>query len=388
MQLSFVLIRAMFKETLEIIKRAIIEEFNISAGGVAAHVKALSDSFTKKRNELPRNYLSDLDRRRAYIAGFLLPNAAKVLHCLNEASELKALSKNKKISMLDLGCGPATASLAASLFFGRKRRLSVTAVEQSKQILQDGKALFESLGLPGRTFEPIIQGITPSKINRELEARQFEIIVVGNLLNEFDDKELSFKLINGLITDHLTDDGVLIIIDPALKKTTRPIMAMRDRLLSAGGIDVMAPCLHMSDCPMLKANDRDWCHFYLEWKRPELIKQLDELTGLDRKHLKMSYFILRRTGDNSKTSKQNPKHWRVVSSPLISKGKRELMLCGACGDLKRVMRIDREASGANVDFEGAMRGDIIETDATKRIRADDSFRIIHKYNDCPSELTK
>jgi ribosomal protein RSM22 (predicted rRNA methylase) len=256
----------------------------------------------------------------------------------------------------------------------------VTAVEQSKEILTDGRMLFESLDIAGRTFEAICERVSPSKINKRLGGRRFDIVTVANLLNEFQDEGLSFKLIHSLIANHLADDGVLIIIDPALKKTTRPIMAMRDSLLGEVKIEIVAPCLCRDSCPMLALNERDWCHFYLEWERPALISKLDELTGLDRKHLKMSYFIFRRLGGDAQSRDSSPRRWRVVSSPLISKGKRELMLCGAGGEIKRVMRIDREASDANIDFEEAMRGDIIETDATKRIRIADSFRIIQKYN--------
>ncbi len=346
---------------------------------IAPSVKALSDSFTKKRGDLPRNYLNDADRRRAYIAGFILPNAAKVLHCLEEASQSGAIPSKGKISMLDLGCGPATASLATSAFFGPSRKLSVTAIEQSKHILQDGKKLFDSLDMPGRSFEAIVERITPAKIDRQLAGRRFDIIVVANLLNELGDDEVAFKLIRNLITNHLNKDGVIIVIDPALKKTTIPLMAMRDRLLDEDEkVDVIAPCLHRQSCPMRKQNERDWCHFYLEWKRPELIKQLDELTGLDRRHLKMAYFIFV-SALRSLASDLN--RWRVVSSPLISKGKRELILCSGGGELKRIMRVDRDASEVNSHFKSAMRGDIVETNSTKRIRAKDSFRIIHVYND-------
>ena len=371
----------MLKEALKKIEQAIIKEFNISASALASSVKKLSDGFTKKREELPNNYLSNLERRRAYIAGFLLPNAAKVLHCLNEAFKLGCLSKKDGVSILDLGCGPATASLATSLFFDRAKELSFAAVEQSKDILNDGKKIFESLDMHGRRFEAIPCVIAPSKIGRTLGNRRFEIITIGNLLNELEDEELSFKLIHELITNHLTDDGVLIIIDPALKKTTRPLMGMRNRLLNENGnVDVIAPCLHGQNCPMLIENDRNWCHFYLEWQRPEIIKQLDDLTGLDRRYLKMAYFIFHRSANDSRFTTHNSQHYRVVSSPLISKGKRELMLCGSNGELKRTMRVDREASERNSNFANAMRGDIVETDATKRIRTENSFRIINKYN--------
>jgi len=368
----------MISESLLQIERCVNSFIGADLKTIAPSVKALSDSFTKKRGDLPRNYLSDANRRHAYIAGFILPNAAKVLHCLEEISQLGIIPNKGRISMLDLGCGPATASLATSAFFGSSRKLSVTAIEQSKYILRDGKKLFDSLDMPDRNFEAIVEKITPARIDRQLAGRRFDIIVVANLLNELGNDEVAFKLVSGLIMNHLNKDGAIIVIDPALKKTTIPLMAMRDRLLDEDEkVDVIAPCLHRQGCPMRKQNGRDWCHFYLEWERPEIIKQLDELTGLDRRHLKMAYFIF---VSALRSRVPGVSQYRVVSSPLISKGKRELILCSRDGELKRIMRVDRDASEENAHFESAMRGDIVKMNSTKRIRAKDSFRIIRGYN--------
>jgi hypothetical protein len=60
---------------------------------------------------------------------------------------------------------------------------------------------------------------------------------------------------------------------------------------------------------------------------------------------------------------------RVVSSPIVTKGKRELFLCGevatASGELVparvRGMRLNRDASPTNAPWDDAARGDLLVT---------------------------
>jgi len=123
---------------------------------------------------------------------------------------------------------------------------------------------------------------------------------------------------------------------------------------------------------MLAANDRDWCHFYIDWKCPEYLSELDRLSGMNHKHLKMSYFVFTR---ESRVTSHESRKWRVVSSPLVSKGKRELMLCGENGKLMKAARLDRDASDKNADLARAKRGDIVRCGYKKRISMDDSLSI-------------
>ena len=52
----------------------------------AAAAGALIDMFTTARTGLRLDYMNDPTLRAAYLAGFVLPNAAKTMHCLRQAS--------------------------------------------------------------------------------------------------------------------------------------------------------------------------------------------------------------------------------------------------------------------------------------------------------------
>lgn len=76
---------------------------------------------------------------------------------------------------------------------------------------------------------------------------------------------------------------------------------------------------------------------------------------------------------------ETPLLWRVVSSPLVSKGKRELWLCGENGELRKVRRTDRDATAENADFDRAVRGDVVQCAAIDRIRKEDAFLLAFRW---------
>ena len=360
---------------------------------LARTAKELSLAFTSERAAREADYMSHPDKLSAYVAAFMLPGAVKVMHCLEQVG-----AQGDDISVLDIGSGPGTASLATSAFFSTRQpetRVRIAAMERTRPALEKAHELFRKIAPPHHSFESAVLDITKQPLGKALAKRRFDIVIAANVLNELPEDQV-LKISADLIQDFLKEDGSFIIIDPALRETARPLMALRDRLVAEGAAQVAAPCLHQKACPMLAANDRDWCHFYIEWERPEYLVKLDELSGMDHRHLKMSYLILtsplplreraRERGDrtghppsNSLPSREGGLIWRVVSSPLDSKGKREVVLCGASGELKRVRRLTKDASDTNRAFNSVKRGDVVRCDPVDRIRSEDGFQILNSF---------
>ncbi len=371
------------------IRESVIDRFHESPMTLLESAGELSDLFTKKRGKLSKNYLDNSKYRAAYILHFTLTNITKIHHCLNQLS--KDLG-DTSIKILDLGCGSGAGSLAASQFF-KDVPLEITAIDRSEAILKDAACLFKSCGNEKHRFNTIHSEIHARSLAGVVGRGRFDIIIMANLLNEFRDSDEAFRLCKHLLEECLSDGGHVVIIDPALKETTRSLMTLRDHIIDKCDTHVMAPCLHQNKCPMLKENERDWGHFYIEWERPPLIEEMDNLVGTDHTYLKMGYLILKKNS--------NPKHvipaeagiqpilnldprfrgddnqdfYRVISSPLISKGKKEFMLCGSDGVLRRVRRLDRHRSEANADMDCAKRGDIISCKSTESLSSDDQFQI-------------
>jgi ribosomal protein RSM22 (predicted rRNA methylase) len=368
--------------SLEPLECALADLLPADIARIARAARKLSDAFTSERAALPAHYLAEHDVLSAYLAAFLLPNAAKVLHCLAEAELLGGISRAAPFEILDLGSGPGTASLAASLFFTRARpshEVRFVALEQAAAAARVGERLFAAIAPRHHSLEAIVKAIAANRIATTLGSRRFDLIIAANVLNEMPEVDAAFALCAPLLADHLKEDGCLLLVDPALRETTRPLMQLRDRLLAEGLARVAAPCLHQIACPMLAANDRDWCHFYLDWACPQLVARMDALSGMRHAHLKMAYLLLEPPGAPPEGS-GDPTCARAVSSPLDSKGKRELIVCAASGELRRLRRLDRDASETNRCFDDVMRGDVVQSGASLKITANDAFSIVRRWN--------
>jgi ribosomal protein RSM22 (predicted rRNA methylase) len=191
--------------------------------------------------------------------------------------------------------------------------------------------------------------------------------VVGQVLSELDPggtgrEDRHAAWIRGLLRHQVVPGGLVLIIEPGLRERTRHLMAIRDRVV-AKGVSVRFPCPHDRPCPMLLA-ERDWCHQEAAVELPEWLAPLAKAAGLRRERLTWSSLILG-------GAPREPGWSRVVSAPLVSKGKTEIVICTTEGDLRRVGRLDRHESAANAAFGDLVRGDGVRWPGEPRIRPDD-----------------
>ena len=330
---------------------------------LAAEVGRLSRLLTRGREDLPPAYLKDRKLRDAYRAYFLPPNLGKIEAVLAElAHHPGGIPERKRLRILDLGCGPGTSLLGILEFFGARMEkpvLDCVAVDQVAENLAAAEELFAAY----RDRNVLTASLKTLCGNVEhaagLAAEPFDLIILSNVLNELFAREPErtgkrLTLLGGLTKGLLAEHGACIIIEPALRETSRELLQVRDGLPGLG-ITIFAPCLYRGACPAL-ANPKDWCHEDLPWEPPALIRELDRLTGLRKDSLKFSRLILRKDG-LSQSDIYRGNAFRVVSEPLSSKGKREFYLCGSAGR-KLATRLDKDASGPNADFAGLRRGDV------------------------------
>ena len=154
----------------------------------------------------------------------------------------------------------------------------------------------------------------------------------------------------------LAEGGRIVLIEPALRETSRDLLAIRDRLLPAGFF-VVAPCLWQGPCPAL-ARERDWCHDSAPWPPEEAAAR----AGQSR--VDYSYLVLARAGEPSTERRL----FRVVSDPIVEKGRLRLWGCGPAGR-HPLVRLDRDRTPANAGFDEAARGDLLIAADTDRAPA-------------------
>jgi ribosomal protein RSM22 (predicted rRNA methylase) len=351
---------------------------------LAEKVSRLSLLLTRDRDDLPAAYLKDAGLREAYLAYFLPPNMAKIKAPMAELAlhPGKALDK-ERLRILDLGCGPGTASLGVLDFFAARElrpRLEITAVDHVAENLKTAEELFSSLRV-SRGLKAAMKTIRSDVADlSRLETGPFDLIILSNVLNELFAREgrkieKRLALLEDIMTRHLADDGSLIVIEPALRETSRELLEVRDRLLDEG-FYVYAPCLFAGKCPAL-ANPRDWCHEDIPWDPPAVIRELDRLTGLRKDSLKFSWLVFRKDGQSA-ADLSGDDSFRVVSEPLISKGKIEFYLCGKSGR-RLVTRLDKHRSAGNEAMGVMRRGDVVSfqglLDEGKRYKVNKDTRV-------------
>jgi ribosomal protein RSM22 (predicted rRNA methylase) len=267
-----------------------------------------------------------------------------------------------RLQVLDLGSGPGTAVLGVRQFFAMNKghiRLDFTAVDQVGENLREAEVLFREGGegrSPSATLTTVRSGI---EALAEHAGGPFDIIVLSNVLNELyvrdQDRVLRrTTLVTRILERLLAPEGSCIIVEPALRETSRELLLVRDGL-AHGGITVYSPCLVQGCCPALE-NTKDWCHEDRPWDAPEMIREIDSRVGLRKDSLKFSYLVLRMDG-RTLADACTEHSYRVVSEPLLSKGKRELFLCGREGR-RLATRLDRDAVSGNRAFDGLLRGDV------------------------------
>lgn len=324
----------------------------------AEGVRDLNLAFTQERHSLPKNYFNRKELRSGYILYFLPVNALKVTALLKDLPLPPPYKGGgEKMRVLDIGSGPGTGMLGAMAHLENQpenQTAEWTLVDQNRSILQDAAALHD-----GARMRCLVADLATERPSRFFSGEKFDLILSINFLSELS-RERRLTLVEQLIRHHLADSGRFLIIEPALRQTTRELMELHDRLVERRSAAVLAPCLHQAACPMLAANNRDWCHTYLEWERPPWIEKIDRLVGIRKDYLKCSYLVLGQVG--TPLTAPLPDTWRVVSGPLNSKGKSERLLCGPAGlpNLVRITRLDRDRSEANFDFDRLQRGDILQ----------------------------
>jgi hypothetical protein len=272
-------------------------------------------------------------------------------------------ASGRPVRALDLGSGTGAVGSALDRYFGAG---GVERTSVDRHVVGPG---IRNLDLANPASVAVLGG-------------GFDLVVASHLLNELlldmqvhrqTEERLTrlAELVNRWGSDLLAPGGLIVLVEPALRETSRDLLRVRDRLLAAGRLRVRAPCLYRGPCPAL-ARERDWCH--------------DAAPGLEtRRRVDYSYLVLDRNGDElgepvgDGEGRPGPggagpeASWsagadgsvapeagalvRVVSDPLVEKGKLRLFVCGERGRFPLV-RLDRHVSEPNRSLGALARGDL------------------------------
>lgn len=313
---------------------------------VARGVRTLSLGLTRDRALAGQKYMDDPVLLGAYLLFYWPVSYAQARRVLGELPR-------RPRSVLDLGSGPGPVAFAA-LDAGAK---DVTCADRSRPALQLATQLAVEAGegLPTREWGP----------ERPLPEGAFDVITMGHVVNELfgPPSEAVLQRRAALleqIAARLTPGGALVVLEPALRETSRAILGVRD-LMVQRGYAVRAPCFFRGDCPAL-VKESDWCHAERTWQPPPVVEAIARAAGLHKEALKMSYLVLAPKGE-AWAEPPPGRIFRIVSEPLQGKGRARYMGCGPEGRVGLALQ-EKHRAPQNEAFFSLQRGDVIRIGET------------------------
>jgi SAM-dependent methyltransferase len=257
--------------------------------------------------------------------------------------------------VLDLGSGPGPLAFAA-MDAGAG---SVTAADRSKPALTLARTLATEAGeaLATREWDPMKKSPLPEG--------KYDLITMGHVLNELfgtGDKAVAQRaaLLEGVLAQ-VKPGGSLLVLEPALRETSRALLQVRDALVGKG-YGVRAPCMFRGNCPAL-IKESDWCHAERQWQMPRVVEELAKAAGLHKEALKMSYLVLAPQGE-AWPEPPPGRLFRIVSESLEGKGRQRYIGCGPEGRVGLALQ-EKHRTEKNERFFKLHRGDVISITETE-----------------------
>ncbi len=317
--------------------------------------------YTTERNELAsvaRTLMPGVDLA-ARALFFSVADAAKISIPLSEMAARSCLPPGNSWRVLDLGAGAGAMGLGLLSFAADHRpglALQIDAVDldaAALSIYRDAITALQTSDLDLGALQ--IRTITDAASRFDATDGSYDLVLMGSMLNELGEGER--VSLAGRAMKAVSSTGALVIVEPALRETSRALHRVRD-VLVAGDAHVFAPCTHsVSPCPAL-ADERDWCHEDRAVVLPSRARQMAQTTGLRDGGMKFSYLVMRHGDESLISTSEKLSPLRVVGQPQRSKGQRECYVCGAHGRHK-LRLLKRNRSAQNRLFERAKRGDVL-----------------------------
>ncbi len=333
---------------------------------LAKAVERLSDLYTVDRGRLAREQAdaAHLAAKREYFLASDAPKVALALdECAARSDAFARLATLERLRIVDLGAGVGATSVGFLAWLAGAR-----AAHGAERTVRVELHAVELGAAAARAYEDAVR-IASRAIGVEtavtVEARDFrgtalpeaDLVLCQTALNELLAGELHAASTVELV-ERWSRAAPLLVLEPALRTTTRALMALRDDLLARGAARVVAPCPHQGPCPML-AKPADWCHEARRIEQTPRVAAIDRIVGRRDGRALFACLATEPARAAPPSSEPIPLRLRILTEPLGSRGKTERVLCGSDGALHLVRLLDREVRDGNRPFLDLERGETI-----------------------------
>lgn len=333
-------------------------------------VSQLSHLFTQQRSGFLGDYFSKESYSAAYGLYFFPKNWIRVQYALKEALELSAWRPcQKKIRVLDLGCGAGAAGLATLQLLGQ---LPITwaelhAVDRSRAALNALREVYQqtyTLCHPRTHLHTYAKNLLEALTL--FSAKSFDLILLSFSLNELNwaGDGASVEAYLTQLRRLLQPWGLLLVVEPAQREAAEALRSCSDHLIQEGVFHNWGPYLHSAPCPLLQPSGRFWTHEVRNWAPNDSLLRLSQKLGRNLHELKFSYSLLGRSPRVGWEA--DPGFFRLVSP--ISRMKGAYLASGVASD-GNVHVYDFQhrdfSSSDRAWIRGLQRGDVLKVQTLK-----------------------
>lgn len=313
---------------------------------IADAIMALSDVYNGSKGS------PDIWSRPAYVAAYLcyfLPlNYLRCRYVLNQSPVTSS-------KVIDYGAGIGAFTLAV-LKNGEQKNLDwpqITAVEPSGQARKWMETILKDLRIPQSKVDVVSQ--LPSQFPLKETA-----VLFSYSLNEI-----------GELPPFTSHARELFIVEPSLRDVARKLQGLRIPIIQ-NGFQILAPCLHHEDCPLLVHSKTDWCHTRMHINMPKWFLKLESQLPIKNQSLTLSYLSARKDAAIAR----RPNEFRVIGDTLFEKGKTRQAVCRS---VKREylswLKRDGEAPVIDRGFHIHVESEMAEVSNEIRSAGEFKFRI-------------
>lgn len=353
-------------------------------------LRILQRGLTGTRPLAGASYFSETEFLNAYLLYYWPVSFIQAFLAL---TELRLRGELPDIAnVLDLGAGPGPAACAAAEL-GAK---NFVLMDANARALDAALRLAALTGNPPGAFSAVERNF---ETDDSIPEGTFDLIVASHSTNElWKERGDAIGLRASLLRKacgRLSENGIILVIEPAALVTGRPALQLRNQLLADAAdsrlYSCVGPCPGSSPCPMVKEGESRTCHSTWQWVPPDTIATLAKEAGLDRDSVKATWFALKKTAKPGgptrspsgidRLSDERPRidagvlddsvsdgsvSGRVVSEPMLNKaGRIRYIVCTRDG-LTTVSAHREDEKAKSCGFFSLMRGDCIRGSALQK----------------------
>lgn len=257
---------------------------------LAPSVAKLSDLFTTERPDKSfPDYFADPALVAAYGVFFLPQSFTRTSFALSYAMDLRGWRPpSDRARILDLGSGPGSCgvSVARRLLDDGAHRVSLHGLDKSPSALVALES-FARATLGGRA--DVTTRVGDASRATSWPDETYDVIVAGFVMNEL--KDLDADGLMRWVADlkrRLHPDGLLIILEPALRITAERLQRLSDRVAAEGLLTRVGPDLDALPCPQL-AQGLHWTHEARRWVAPASTEFVNRRLHRDLREVRFSF---------------------------------------------------------------------------------------------------